>query len=164
MDAKEIESLGISPVKKLLNFVDSNDVTICLAFMLSQGCSSPFVLYDAPDSHNSKFTIAQLAQGGLGLPDCSYYMDADKKNIRRAYQSVILDTFTALETQYKYFYKSRLGDIAQSVYDLEVKIARVHMNKIDRKDPYLTHNKMHIHQLQSAIRIIVKEKKCKVDF
>jgi len=125
--------------------------------MLSQECSSPFVLYDAPDSHNCKFTIAQLAQGGLGLPDCSYCMDADKKNIRWAYQSLILDTFTALETQYKYFYKSRLEDIAQSVYDLEVKIARVLSNKIDWKEQYLTHNTMHIHQLQSTIRIIVKD-------
>jgi len=41
MDAKEIENLGISPVKKLLDFFYSNDVTICLAFMVSQESNSP---------------------------------------------------------------------------------------------------------------------------
>jgi len=164
MDANDIERLGISPVKKLLDFVDTNDVTTCLAFVMSHKCSSPLIMYDVPDSHNSKLTIAQLAQSGRGLPDCSYYTDADKEKIRRAYQSLIADTFTAMETQYNYSNKSHLPDIAQSVYDLEVKIAKVHMNKIDRKDPYLTYNKMNIQHLQSAIGRIVKDKKRSIDF
>jgi len=164
IDVNEIERLGISPVRKLLDFVDTNDVTTCLAFIMSHKCSSPLIMYDAPDSHNSKLTIAQLAQSGLGLPDCSYYTTPDKGKICRAYQSLIADTFTAMEMQYSYPNKSHSQDIAQSVYDLEVKIAQAHMNKIDRRDPYLTYNKMNIQHLQSAIRRITKDKKRTVDF
>jgi len=164
MDEKKIETLGISPVKKLLDLVDTKDVTTCLAFMMSHRCSSPLILYDAPDSHDSKSTIAQLAQGGLGLPDCSYYTDGNKEKIRRAYQSLIADTFTAMEKQYNYPNKSPSQDIAQAVYDLEVKIAKLHMNKIDRIDPCLTYNKMNIRDLQSAIGTIAKDKKRTVDF
>jgi len=164
IDVNEIERLGISPVRKLLHFVDTSDVTTCLAFTMSHRCSSPLIMYDAPDSHDSKLTIAQLAQSGLGLPDRSYYTDPDKQKICRAYQSLIADTFTTIETQYNYPNKSPSQDIAQAVYDLEVKIAKLHMNKIDRKDPYLTYNKMNIRHLQSAIGRIAKDKKRTVDF
>jgi len=121
-------------------------------------------MYDAPNSHDSKFTIAQLAQRGLGLPDCSYYTTPDKGKICWAFQSLITDTFTAMQIQYNYPNKSHSQDIAESVYDLEVKIAKAYINKIDRRDPYLTYNKMNIQHLQSVIGRIVKDKRRTIDF
>ena len=34
---------------------------------------------DAPDKSNSSFSLCQLSQSGLGLPDRDYYFDDDKK-------------------------------------------------------------------------------------
>ena len=39
-----------------------------------------------PDFKDSSVNIAYAEQGGLGLPDRSYYFDADKKPLREAYQ------------------------------------------------------------------------------
>src|SRR3546814_8452798 len=38
------------------------------------------------DFKNSAMNIAYATQGGLGLPDKTYYFDADKKPIRDAYE------------------------------------------------------------------------------
>ena len=46
-----------------------------------------FSLYASPDFKDSGNVIAYVGQGGLGLPDTTYYTDAKKADKLKAYQA-----------------------------------------------------------------------------
>ena len=58
------------------------------------GCgATPFSFYESPDKKQSEWSIAQIGQGGIGLPDRDYYFDEDKEDKRKAYQVLTFLTF-----------------------------------------------------------------------
>ena len=89
-DVNSVDNLGMTPVQDLLNSIDTlnhrdTSFTDVVAAFHKEGISVFFGLYDAPDAKNSVMSIAQLRQGGLGLPDRDYYFDEDKAETRDKY-------------------------------------------------------------------------------
>ena len=51
-----------------------------IAYLQSLGVQALFNFGASPDLHNASMEIANIAQGGLGLPDRDYYSDTDAKS------------------------------------------------------------------------------------
>ena len=62
------------------------------------GLNAPFDFHSTQDYKNSSQVIAEVDQGGLGLPDRDYYLKTDAKSveIRNAYESHVKKMFELL--------------------------------------------------------------------
>ncbi|TBR10188.1 MAG: peptidase, partial [Lysobacter sp.] len=90
MDAAAINAQGIKPVQGRLDAIAALDSKEKIADYLrtsaARGEGFLFSFGPEADFKNSSVNIAYAGQGGLGLPDKSYYADTDKKDKLAAYQ------------------------------------------------------------------------------
>src|SRR6185436_13585958 len=93
MDDKKLNELGISPIKDRLAAIDAltdgPSVAEHLRTISAIGENPLFGFGPQADFKDSTINIASAFQGGLGLPDSTYYSLPDKKPIRDAYEKHI---------------------------------------------------------------------------
>ena len=93
MDEAKINAQGIEPLKAELTAIDGLTDTASIADWLrstaAKGQGFLWGIGAMPDFKDSSVNIAATGQGGLGLPDTTYYTAADKAGIRDAYVSHI---------------------------------------------------------------------------
>ncbi|MGE8225412.1 MAG: M13 family metallopeptidase [Stenotrophomonas sp.] len=91
MDEAKINSLGITPLKADLAAIDGLQDTAALANYLrstaAKGENFLFGFGPEADFKNSSMNMAYASQGGLGLPDTTYYTDASKADKLNAYKA-----------------------------------------------------------------------------
>jgi predicted metalloendopeptidase len=91
MDTTAIESAGIGPLRPELERIagirDARSVQAELTRLQARQVNAGFVYGSTPDAKRSERTIAQIYQGGLGLPDRDYYTkpDSASKALRAQY-------------------------------------------------------------------------------
>jgi len=137
MDVERINRLGAKPLEKDLAAVDAiSDIPSFLSVLGAlerAGVSGFFQLYVDNDPGNPERYIAQFEQGGLGLPDESYYRDEKFADIRIAYVAYLEQMFTL----------AGLGDTAARaarVLELESSIAAAHWDNVESRDSEKTYN------------------------
>ncbi len=91
MDEAKINSLGITPLKGDLAAIDGLQDTAAIADYLrttaAKGENFLFGFGPEADFKNSSMNMAYASQGGLGLPDTTYYTDASKADKLNAYKA-----------------------------------------------------------------------------
>lgn len=162
MDEETIEQVGLEPLQGLLDHcqatVDAMQDKAALAQNLGvlalKYAVSPFISIGvSPDKMNSEHSIAQISQGGIGLPDRDYYFDEDKEDKREAYKKCIAKMLTLLENVNATEATEENIALADKIYELEKTLAESHMTRTENRDPHATYNKMSI----SALTDIGKE-------
>jgi putative endopeptidase len=147
MDEAAIEAAGIAPIKTELDAIGKikNVDGLVARFALSARRFevNPFLTYVAQDERNPEIHIANLGQGGLGLPDRDMYdvKAAQFAAQRDGYKLYIGKMFTLLGLK-------DADKRAAAVYALEDKIATVSWTRLQNRDPQKTYNKMTIAELQ----------------
>eukprot|EP00429_Kryptoperidinium_foliaceum_P040013 CAMPEP_0176169962 /NCGR_PEP_ID=MMETSP0120_2-20121206/87013_1 /TAXON_ID=160619 /ORGANISM="Kryptoperidinium foliaceum, Strain CCMP 1326" /LENGTH=125 /DNA_ID=CAMNT_0017507759 /DNA_START=14 /DNA_END=388 /DNA_ORIENTATION=- len=125
-------------MKELLDFchttVDSMDDRAALAKNLGTlayryGISAFIGIGASPDKMDSDHSIAQVSQGGLGLPDRDYYFDEDKEEQRTAYKKCLAKMLTLLEDPAALEATEANVALAEKVYKLEQSLAEAHMTR-----------------------------------
>jgi putative endopeptidase len=90
MDAEKINAQGIAPLKSRLDAIATLDnkekIADYLRTSAAKGENVLFGFGSTPDFKNSQINIAGALQGGLGLPDSTYYTDAKHKEKLAAYE------------------------------------------------------------------------------
>jgi putative endopeptidase len=146
MDEERVERLGAEPLAAELAQVDA--VTDIASFVATlgeldrQGVGSVFGMYIGPDRGNPDRYVTHLGQGGIGLPDESYYRDDESADIRDAYV-VHLTTMLGL---------AGLDDAAgraARVMDLETRLASHHWDRVSCRDAQKTYNLLDVDGLQA---------------
>jgi len=93
MDAAHVNKEGLIPLRDRLAaidaLIDGPSVADYLRKVAATGENSLFAFFPLADFKNSSMNMAYAMQGGLGLPDKTYYFDKDKKSIRDAYEKHI---------------------------------------------------------------------------
>ena len=137
MDEARINELGASPLTHDLQSVDAvSDIPSLLETLgrlERQGVSGFFQLYIDNDPGNPERYIALFEQGGLGLPDESYYREEKFADIRTAYVGYLQ----------KMFELAGMDDAAARagrVLELETAIAAFHWDNVKCRDSEKTYN------------------------
>ncbi len=149
MDTARIEKLGITPIKpeleKIAAITNLKMVQKEMAHMSTMGVHPLFYFYAGADEKNSTMEITNLYQGGLGLPDVSYYTKDDpaSKKLRGEYVKHIAKMFELKGDNSKIADKK-----AQEVLNLETKLAKTSFTRLERRSPEKNYNKMSLAQLQ----------------
>jgi len=146
MDSAKIEELGLSPLKSELKRIEAiktkGDIVKEIAHMHQYSASPLFYFYSSPDAKNSKFEIASIYQGGLGLPDRDYYVnnDARSKEIREKYLKHIGNMFDLMGCKVSV-------DRAKTIMNIETRLAKVSNTRVQNRDPKATYNKLTVKEV-----------------
>jgi len=141
LDDDALAANGITPLRFEFDRIDAlhtlPEVWAELAHLQSLGVDVGFTFHSAPDAKDSDIVLAELGQGGLGLPDRDYYFRPDDH---------------ALRDEYLLHVARMLGDLgigdtyaasqAVAVMKIETALAQASTQKADLRDPYRTYHKM----------------------
>ncbi len=146
MDSVAIEKRGAEPVMPYLNSIaaiqDKQEVISKANELraLSVG-GGLFGFFIGQDRKNVEHMVPQLAQGGTTLPDRDYYLKSDAKNtgIQESYKKYITTLFTLVGST-----PDKAQQNANSIYELEKKIAAAQKSRVEMRDAYKTYNKFFV--------------------
>ena len=144
MDESAIEKRGFSPIQPDLDAIAALRSTRELApliarLQLSYGRSFLFSAGSTQDPDNSEQVIAEIDQGGLGLPDRDYYTkdDAKSKETRERYLQHVQRIFELIGES-----PDTAKRDADTVMRLETALAKSALTRVQRRDPYNLKHKM----------------------
>jgi putative endopeptidase len=150
MDETEVEKQGLTPIQGYLDFVASLKSVKGLAPLVAQlqflyGRAILFGSGSTQDPDDSENVIAEVDQGGLGLPDRDYYTkeDAKSKEIRERYVQHVQKVFVLAGESAEDAKKD-----AETVMRMEMALAKGSMTRVERRDPYKLKHKMDVGGLQ----------------
>jgi putative endopeptidase len=148
MDEAAVNQKGAAPLKPALDriaAISNRDQLIdTVAYLQSLGMPSLFNFGAQPDMHNAGMQIANVGQGGLGLPDRDYYLDTDAKSVetRQKYLEHVANMFVLLGDSPDAAKKQ-----AQAVLDIETKLADASFKRVQMRDPKNRDHKMKVADL-----------------
>jgi len=149
MDESIVEKRGLSAVQPDLDAITSlrsvKDITPVLArLQFAYGQAVLFSQGSTLDPDDSEKQIAELDQGGLGLPDRDYYLkdDAKSKEIRERYRQHVEKVFRLVGENPATAKKS-----SETVLRMEIALAKAQLTRVERRDPYQLKHKMNIAEL-----------------
>jgi putative endopeptidase len=150
LDEQTVNRKGLEPIQPELDRIAAiaNKAAISEELVRLQrvGASAFFDFGAGPDFKNAKLNIAQVTQGGMGLPDRDYYLKDDQRSVelRNKYETHIRNMFVLLgEAQPK------AAADARAVMAIETSLAKGSLGPVDLRDPQKVYHKMSTHELVS---------------
>lgn len=144
LDTAAIRARGVAPLRPLLDSVDALPNKQAIATFLgahlradvdpinntSLHTDNPFGLWVAQDFNHPGRNVASLLQGGIAMPDRSYYLDTSPTMVetRKTYHAHVARMLTLAGVR-----NAAVG--ADLVVDLETRIAQTHWKVEDSEDP-----------------------------
>ncbi|MBE3205980.1 peptidase M13 [Frankia sp. CH37] len=139
LDFDAVQALGLDPVRPLLDAAGAlRDVQGLAAFLGGferVGGNGLFGSYVDTDDRNSDRYLFHLRQGGLGLPDESYYRDDRFAEIREKYAAYLARMFELAQLPDH-------EEAAQRILALETLLAKGHWERAETRDVQKTYNLM----------------------
>jgi len=136
MDSTVVERAGMGPLRGELNQIaaihDRRGVEAAIVRLHRLGVAAGFVFRSNPDAKKSARTIAEVYQGGLGLPDRDYYTKTDSasEKIRGQYVEHVASMLQLSGQD-----KAAAEGAARSIMRLETALANASMTREAQRDP-----------------------------
>ncbi|MEP6814982.1 MAG: M13-type metalloendopeptidase [Marmoricola sp.] len=148
MDEDHIEQLGAEPVRPLLAQIDALEDKAQLAAFLGsferRGGGGMFGSYVDSDDRDSDRYIVNITQGGIGLPDESYYRDEKFAEIREKYVDYLERLLTLAG-------REDAASVARNVLELETRLAKGHWERSETRDVIKTYNLTTLAELRQTV-------------
>jgi endothelin-converting enzyme/putative endopeptidase len=147
MDESAIEALGAKPLHESLQRIDTlqskHEIASADAGMSRHGIL--FTFGSSPDFRDADHEVADLAQGGLGLPDRDFYFKDDEpsKKLRQAYVAHVTKMFVLLGDS-----QAQASAEAAAVVQIETALARGSLTRVEQRDPKKLDHTMTIAELE----------------
>ncbi|WP_179670421.1 M13 family metallopeptidase [Nocardioides thalensis] len=146
MDTEAIATLGLGPVRAQLDAVkglrDVRDLAAFLGEFERIGGYGLFGSYVNTDDRNSDRYLFHVFQGGLGLPDETYYREDKHAETREKYVAYLTRMLTLGE------HPDPAG-AAQRILELDTVLARGHWERAETRDVQKTYNLRTIDELKA---------------
>ena len=149
MDESAIEAAGVKPLEpefeRIAQIKDAASLQVEVARLQNDGVDAIFNFGSQTDFKDSNSMIAGIGQGGLGLPDRDYYTREDDKSkkLRDEYAQHVANMFKLLGDS-----DGTAVAEAKTVMDIETRLAKVSMPRVDLRDPDKIYHKMPVSQFQ----------------
>jgi putative endopeptidase len=141
MNMEERNKLGLEPIQHHLDKIDKinskNQIIGTVAKHHEYGISSLFYFGVGQDLKDVENNIASIYQGGLGLPNNTYYIDEDKQDVKDAYEEYIRDMMRMLHKP-----EAEVKAFAKNVLDFETAMAKVMLTPTESRIPENVYHKM----------------------
>jgi len=143
MDSVSLNKKGISDLKSDLDKIDAikdiDGIVKMSAYIHTVSASPLFGFYVGQDDKISSKYAVFVSQGGLSLPDRTFYFDNDKRavSIREKFITHLGNIFKMIGYEDK-----KAQQTAEKVMKLETAIAKTSRKREDTRDPLLNYNKM----------------------
>jgi putative endopeptidase len=150
MDEKAIDAKGGAPMKPDLGRIaaikNKAGITSAVVSLYLTGSSPFFRFGSSPDAKNSEEMIADLDQGGLGLPDRDYYFKTDEKSveIRKQYVAHVQKMLELTGVK-----PEEAALQAQAIMTIETELAKASLDRVARRDPEKLYHKMTLRELDA---------------
>ena len=149
IDTTAIEAAGVKPLTADFAAIDHakspSELQSLIARLQQTGAGYLFRFDSTQDLDESTQVIAEINQGGLGLPDRDYYTRTDEKSaqLRKDYEAHLAKMFVlAGDTEEK------ANAEAKTVMGLETALANASMSRVQMRDPHAVWHKMTLPQLK----------------
>ena len=142
MDSTRRNAEGYAPIIPLLEKVAgmkaAADVLPLTAELMHQGMSGFFHVFFEADIMNSKNNLLQIYQGGLSLPEKSYYFDEDSAtvNIRAKFREHVVKMFMLCGVEEQQAVKNM-----EAIMRIETRIADKSFDNVQQRDPAANYHK-----------------------
>jgi len=150
MDEKAVEAAGLKPLEgelgQIRGFEDKAQLAAVVARLQREGADAMFQFGSGQDFKDSNQVIAQVDQGGLGLPERDYYLkqDAQSEELRRKYVEHVARMFAlAGETAAE----AEAG--AETVMKIETALAEGSLDIVSRRDPEKVYHKIATREMEA---------------
>jgi putative endopeptidase len=151
-DSVQLNADGVKPLlaelKALGSLKSREDMYQKVATMRKYGPNSFFNMYIGPDDKNSNAYLVQFSQGGLGMDDRDYYLEASSKALREGYVKLIQTQF-----QNAGFKPADAKKAAASVLRIETALATAHFTKEQTRIPENNYHKYSVAQLDDSVMV-----------
>ncbi|MBL4670283.1 MAG: hypothetical protein JKY30_13615 [Flavobacteriales bacterium] len=150
LDSTTVNELRIQPIQPMLDKIEAVSTVQELIEVMAEtrkiGSGSMFAGYVGIDAKNSSQYIMHLSQGGLGLPDKTYYTPSDERgeNILSEYKKHITAMFVLTGEE-----KEKSKENTTNIIEIESFLAKNSMDRVERRDPEKTYNKLSVDELQT---------------
>ncbi len=143
LDSLAAEKLGMDPIradlKRAGEVKNGQQVLDEVIYQRMQAVGSPlFGMFVGQDRKQPTRNVVQLGQGGTTLPDRDYYLksDARSKKAQEAFTTYMISLFTLAGNT-----EADAKKKAETIFNLEKKLARAQMSRVEMRDPQKTYNK-----------------------
>jgi len=141
MDEAAIEAAGIEPLKPRLAKIDAISDAAGIAAYLREayavGQGPLFGFYANADLKNSEMVIGFTNQGGLSLPERSYYLE-DREDFVAAREALL--TYAATVLQLAGSDEASAKAQAQQILEFETLLAQASLDRVSLRDPASRYN------------------------
>jgi len=148
MDEARVNELGSGPIQDTLAAIDAlTEVGELAAFLGSferRGGGGLFGSFVDTDDRNSERYLVNITQGGIGLPDESYYRDEKFAEIRAKYVDY-LERMLALAG------RPEPRATAETVLAVETRLAQGHWERAETRDVIKTYNLTSYDELRAML-------------
>jgi putative endopeptidase len=151
MNVDLANKLGVEPIEPALKTIaawnDKKTLARLLGELNNKYSENLFFLFGSgQDQKDASQQIAELDQGGLGLPDRDYYINDDErsKKLRAQYVEHVTKMFVLIGDS-----PEKAADEAKSVLAVETALAEGSMSRVDRRTPANVYHVMPIAELQT---------------
>jgi putative endopeptidase len=148
MDEKAVETRGIAPLQPVLDRIaglrSKAGFTEELVRLHTEGVNAMFEMSSGQDFKDAAEVIANVDQGGLGLPERDYYFKDDARSVelRKRYVAHVQRMFELLGDTPAIAAKK-----AQTVMAIETALAKGHLDVTSRRDPDKIYHRLPVKDL-----------------
>jgi endothelin-converting enzyme/putative endopeptidase len=149
VDEERVEQLGSEPIADDLAAIAAVEHVDALVSLLGrlqrEGVTGPVESYVNADDRQSDRNIVNLVQGGIGLPDESYYREDAFEEVRGKYLAHVARMLELVGWS-----ADDAGDAADRILALETRLAAGHWDRVANRDVIATYNLTTLDELQAA--------------
>ena len=137
MDTERVNALGVRPIQPVISALESlrdiRDLAAFLAEVERVGGYGLFGSYVSTDDRNSDRYLFHIGQGGLGLPDESYYREDKFAEIREKYVAYLVRLLELAGQE-------GAQESAAKVLEMDTRLAAGHWERAETRDVQKTYN------------------------
>ncbi len=149
MNVDKRNKLGMKPLwsefKKIAAITNKDQLASYFALAQDIGVDLPLAFYISVDAKDSSRYATHIWQSGLGLPDRDYYFDEDEisEGFRRDYLAHVEKIFNLADLK-------DAAKSAQTVVNIETRLAGFHRTKEKNRDSNARYNKFKVAELNGV--------------